>query len=132
MIRTYDTGLEANRINFEAKVGTTGVAYTSVYLRKDGLKPKKILESNASSGNIPETFIAKAAKLKSYYLMITVRIDFSAFEQTMWEQLKNNATTTFTLKGGFSGVQNYKHEKEDIQVFNGGENIAIDILIQLL
>ncbi len=132
MKRTYNAGLDSNKIAFGATVGTVGVAYTSVYCKRTGGQQTKLAESNKNSGDIKETGIGEAISLKGSYLIITTYIDFSAFDKKQWEQLKDTISVRYKLDGGFSGTQLYNHDLDDVQPIMDGKIVIVTKPIEIL
>ncbi len=131
MKRQYNTGLDANPISLEVKVGTVGTAYTSVYLARSGGQQTKIAESNVDSGNIAAQSIGKAADLKNGYLVILTSIDLSNVEPDKRANAAENLVIRYHISGGFSGDQVYNQDTDDIKILPKGQ-VLVTKPIQLV
>lgn len=116
MKRTYDTGMDNNTIELEVKIGSVGVAYTATYLFRTGGQWTKLKESNEESGNIPNSEIGKADYLRKSYIVIRTMIDFGHLTEQEREIAVVNIRTAYIFSGGFSGIQNYNYDNDDLTI----------------
>ena len=128
MNNTYTVGESTNQITLSIKVGTVGVAYTSVYFEG---KPK-IAESNTASGGSVATVIENANKLKNEWLSIHTAIDLTLIEATVRTNAINNIKITYRMEGGQSGRQDFTFSPTDIIKRLNGKNVLIVKSIQLI
>jgi hypothetical protein len=116
MKRTYDTGMDNNSINLEVKIGTVGVAYTATYLFRTGGQWTKFSESNEESGNIPNSEIGKANYLRKSYIIIRTMLDFTHLTESEREVAVKNISAEYSFSGGFSGIQRYSFDNDDLTI----------------
>jgi hypothetical protein len=111
---SYNLGIDSNQITVGVNIGTTGVAYTAIYLTHNG-KKTKIAESDTQSGNIADRVIGIAADLRNSYLIIITNIDFSNLELKQQKTEMAHLYTDYHVSGGMSGNQHYHADKDDIE-----------------
>lgn len=116
MKRIYDTGMDNNSIRIEVKIGTVGVAYTATYLFRTGGQWTKLSESTEESGNIPDSKIGDASILRKSYIIIRTLIDFTHLSEDEREIAAANIQAEYKFSGGFSGIQKYNFDKDDLTI----------------
>ena len=132
MKRTYNTGIDTNKITLSVKVGTVGTAFTAVYLSRSGGQWSQIGQSNEDSGNIEEKNVGNASHVRNCYLVIRTVIDMSHIDASLWENQKDQLVIRYHLKGGFSGNQVYNQDVDDITTTPQGKIIVVTKPIELL
>lgn len=131
MNETYNTGMDQNQISSAVNVGTTGTAYSTMYIARNGEDPLKIAESNENNGNIVSQVIGKASELRNSYLIIRTIIDLSNIDPSLWINQQQNLSIKYSLDGGFSGSQLYRVNNDDITASSTGKNIIVTKSIEL-
>lgn len=131
MKRTYDTGIDTNKIELAVNVGTLGTAYTSVYLSRSGGQNSKIDESNEDSGSIKNTIIGEAKQVRAGYLIIRTTVDFSNIDKEKWQSEAEKIIVKYYLDGGFSGNQVYNYDTDDVDIVLNGKVVVITKPIEL-
>jgi hypothetical protein len=116
MKRIYDTGMDNNSINLEVKLGSVGVAYTATYLFRSGGIWTKISESNEDSGNIQNAAIGTTEFLRKSYIVVRTLIDFSHLDENQREMATKNIYMKYTFSGGFSGIQEFNYDNDDLTI----------------
>ena len=132
MKRTYETGDDTNQIELGVKVGTVGIAYTSVYLARSGGQNSKIAESNEDSGGILIKTIGDARQVKTSYLIIRTTVDFSNIDKEQWSNQADKIVVRYHLDRGFSGNQIYDYDTDDVDIVLGGKVVVISKPIHLI
>jgi len=132
MKKTYDTGMDNNIINIEVKIGTVGVAYTAIYQFRKGGQWLKIMESNEDSGNVTKTEIGTANSLRTTYITVRTLIDFSHLSENEREAAINNMHVEYIFSGGFSGVQKYNFDDDDLTITPNKKLVTIVKPIEMI
>ncbi|MCC7029502.1 MAG: hypothetical protein IT257_04290 [Chitinophagaceae bacterium] len=132
MKRQYDTGLDANSISMQVKVGTVGEAYTAAYLLRSGGQWNKITESTADSGSIKKTNIGFAADLRKSYVVVRTLIDLSNLNEAERESAANTIFIEYKFSGGFAGTQTYNFDLDDITKTPDNRFVSISKPIELI
>lgn len=132
MKRIYDTGMDKNSIKIEIRVGTVGVAYTATYLFRTGGQWAKLSESNEESGNIQETEIGRASFIRKSYIIVRTMIDLSHLSENEREIASNNIVIEYKFSGGFSGVQKYNFDNDDITITPNKKLVTIIKPIEMI
>ncbi|MCX6246145.1 MAG: hypothetical protein NTW10_00290 [Bacteroidetes bacterium] len=131
MKRDYETGIDTNTIFLEVTVGTPATATTIVFLTLPGLDPEVIAESGNSNGNIPETPIGKAGKIRNGFLRIETTVDLGTLPESTWPAATEKLVVTYVLNGGTSGRDEFTFDPDDRKISNNGKIIAIGKPIKL-
>lgn len=132
MKRTYDTGMDNNSIKLEIKIGTVGVAYTASYLLRTGGQWTKLSESNEESGNIADSEIGKASYLRKSYIIIRTLIDLTHLSENEREIATANIKAEYKFSGGFSGIQNYNFDNDDLTITPNKKLVTIIKPIEMI
>ena len=131
MRKGYKIGNFNDPIIIKVNIGTPGMANTKVFQFLGGGQHKLLAESNADSGNIPETAIGNGQDLIGSYLKIRTIIDFGTIDPSQWEQLFNTIVGKYGLSGGFAGPQSYSYDEDDKTSGSGGRFAVIDMELDL-
>lgn len=126
MKRTYDTGMNNNSIKLKVTVGTVGVAYSASYLLRTGGQWTQLYESNDENGNIPESDLGNSAFLSKSYIVIRTLIDLTHLDDdNKREMATKNLTIEYKFSGGFSGIQKYNFDNDDVTITPNKKLITI-------
>lgn len=131
MKRTYITGMDTNEIVFSLEVGTAGIVHSLAHICRTGGVRTKIGESDLNSGAIATKTLGKAAELKGSYLVILTTVDIGALDKSLQEQLIRTLSIRYHLQGGFSGIQVFGYDPDDVIVAQGGKLIIVTKPIEL-
>ncbi len=123
MDKTYDLGLDSNRIYVEVTVSTEGIVSTNVTLTNPDTL---IAESNNQSGNIPETFLGVAKDIRNSELLFYITINLGSIDKTLWKAALDKIDITYILSGGYSGLKKIEPDKTDIRTSPKGKIVYIE------
>lgn len=142
MKRIYDTGLADNSpISMGVNVVTVGVAYTAVYLVRSGGQSTLIAESthpdsNAGdtepNGDIANFEIGKAVSIRKSYIVCRTLIDLTHLEENERKREVDLLRVIYRFFGGFSGMQLYNFDADDIIVSPGYKFVSITKPVEML
>ncbi len=77
MILNYKIGASTSPITLEVQIGTTGVTFTSIFLKKKSdTKAKEIVSSNADSGNVNQITLGTGTELQEADIFIRIVQNF--------------------------------------------------------
>ena len=114
MKRIYLIGDEKNKISLSVKVGTVGVAYSSVNLKRSGGLSEFLKESGTDSGSVSKTLIGVGKDIKNSVVVVVTVIDFSGFSSTERKNHITNISANYTISGGLPGQQKFNFDSDDI------------------
>jgi hypothetical protein len=122
MKREYILGEDSNQITLEVTIGTTAIASTVVARHRSGGEKTVIARSDVDSGNIGNTAIGSAAALRDSVLVIVTVLNIT--DPTHIDSMLHGLVTRYKIAGGFSGMQTYDHDTDDITI-NASNTIVV-------
>jgi len=124
MKRTYSIGDEKNKISLSVNVGTVGVAYTSINLKRSGGQNEFLKESRTDSGSVSKTLIGVGKDIIEGVIVIVTVIDFSGFSSSERKNHISNIVVDYTIAGGLTGEQKFHFDSDDI-IYSSKNRYAI-------